>query len=407
MFIYSTKFNIAISMIEKVAQLLVTLLCLKIMANSLSLEDNGKYAYAASLVVMFGSLTCWAGSELIIPKLSRYKYLRPSIITHGWYLRVFYTTFSFIIGIFIAYFYIQDPKIRFVFLVLMLLPIFVEVGGIFMCWFMVINQYIWISLSRFIGLIIRLVGVYWVAKHKLSFEFFAYAYLFELITFSLLLHFIYFKSKQKMLWQKFDKNIFNKLLYNGVLIGIGLSASFLFLRVDRFFLEKYVPFSEIGIYAVAMQLNDAFILVVQSVLVVLINRLVFAHKNPQKIKQITLFILAISACGIVMCNILSKYVINVLLDDRYGKSADILNIVIYISPFIMLNYLFYNIFLHYKKYVLIGGIWLFGVVSMFIFCNLLIPKFHVYGAIYSIGLSYILMNIIYIYRYFRLHLKQS
>ncbi len=401
-FVYSTKFNISISIIEKITQLLVTLLCLKIMAKSLSLEDYGKYTYAASLVVMFGSLTCWAGSELIIPKLSRYKYLRPSIITHGWYLRVFYTVFSFIIGIFIAYFYINDDKIRFVFLILMLMPIFMEVGGIFICWFMVINQYIWISLARFLGLIIRLCAVYCIAFYKFSFEYFAYAYLFELIAFSVFLHSAYFNSEQRMRWVKFDKVILKKLLYNGALIGIGLSTSFLFLRLDRFFLEKYVSFSELSIYSTAMQLSDAFILVVQSILIVLINRLIFAYKTPRKIKQIIFFILGISLCGIVGCMILSEYIIYFLLDDRYIKSAHVLNLAVCIAPFILLNYLFYNIFLHYKCYILIGSIWVFGVVSMLILCNILIPEFHIYGAVYSIGISYLLMNIVYVYKYVKL-----
>jgi len=401
-FFSSAKFNISISVIEKVIQLLVTLLCLKLMAGSLSLEDNGKYLYAASLVVMFSSLTCWAGSELIIPKLSKYKYLRASIITHGWYLRVFYTVCSLILGLFIAYFYIADYKIRITFIILMISPIFVEVGGIFLCWFMVLNQYIWISLARFIGLSIRLAGVYLIAKNNLSFENFAYAYLAELVVFSIFLHTVYFTSKHKLAWGKFDKYIFNKLLYNGAIIGIGLSASFVFLRIDRYFLQKYVTYSELSIYSVAMQLNDAFILVTQTILVVLINRFIFAYKNPQKIKQIIYFIIGISILGIVGSLLISDYIIQFLLDERYVKASNILNIAVCISPFILLNYLFYNIFLNYKKYVFIGSVWFLGVIIMLILCNILIPKFHIYGAIYSIGLSYIIMNIVYIYKYIQL-----
>ncbi len=400
--IFSTKFNIAISLIERIFHLAITLICVKLMANSLSIADNGKYAYANSLFIMLSSLSFWAGGELIMPRLSQYKYLRSSIMTHGIYLRLAYTIFAFLASCFFSYFFIQDSNIAIALLILMGGLFFSEIPNIFACYFMVLNQYVFISIARIAGFFMRLLFTYLIAKNNLSFENYSYAYLAEFITTGVLLIIIYYKSKHNLHITKFNYSILMKLLKPGLIIGIGVSLGFVFSRVDRYIIADRLTFDELGLYSVAIQLKEAFITVSQAIMIVLINKFIFAYKKPKNIAKIIYLIVSISIIAIISSIFLSKWVIINLIDPKYADSAQILIYVIGTTPLVLINYLYYNLLLKYKLYFSIITIWILGIIIMIISTKLMLASYAVYACIYASAISYAVMNLAYIYIYARI-----
>ncbi len=373
------------------------------MANYLSIADNGKYAYATSLVLIFGSISAYAGAELIIPRLNKYHYLRPYILTHGWYLRLMYAFTCLCISTVVCLFYIQDSGVAHTFFVLMLSPFFMELSGIFTCWFMVQSNYIFSAIARLLGFAIRLGIIYFLSKQTIQsvdFYYFAYAQLLELIIMSTCIYVFYFNYSKRLPWTKFNYRIFKILCNNGLLIGLSLSVSFIFLKIDRYLIKQYLSFEEIAMYAMAIQLNEACLLLAQAILMVVVNRFIFSDKYAFKhcVKNVLGIIFIVSIAAIMSVYILAEPIIINIIDARYIHSAAILKKAIFLLPLYSLNYVLYSYFLYHKKYIFTLVVWGMGVCILFCvhFLNALTMYINIsYGIIYAYVCAYVCMCAMY------------
>jgi polysaccharide transporter, PST family len=392
------KFNIFISICEKIAQLMVVLICFKLMANYLSITDSGKYAYASSLVLIFGSISAYAGSELIIPRLSKYHYLNADIITHGWYLRLMYAVICLCVALVICNYYIQDKNIANTFLILMLSPFFMELSGIFICWFMVQHHYIYSAIARFLGFTMRLGIIYLLTTRKNTpLYYFAYAYLLEIMLVSTCIYAFYFKYPQRLAWVKFKYAIFKILFKNGALIGLGLSVSFIFLKIDRYFIKNYLSFEDVGIYAMAAQLNEACFLLAQAILMVMVNRFIFSKKYAFQyaFKNIIITIIVTSIIAIMGVYYLAEIIIIQFIDARYIQSIPILKQAVLLLPLYSLNYVLYSYFLYCKKYIFTLCVWLLGLSILCILSYMYIYVDKAYSIIHAYMYAYVAMCSLY------------
>ena len=323
--------NILVLITERLLQMILSIACIGFMAHSLSIDDNGKFAYAYSLSTVLITLSYFAGSELIISKLSKYKFIQKNIITTGFYLRIMFGIICLVTSIIFAFFYIPNNEIRFTFLLCIIGPLIGESIYILGCWFTANRLNFWFSLTRTIGLFGRFFTILYLSKLAwVKIHHFAYAFAVEAGLISLTTILIYFKHPASPKWGKLNKLMFKSLFKDGILIGIGLVLYFLFLRLDRILLEKLVNYDSLGLYTTIIQLNDTWLNIGIMVCSMLGPYFIFNCKSnniaKQRLYRMMIFIILISSLICLLIPFLSPYLVSYILGEKYINGIGLLNL---------------------------------------------------------------------------------
>ncbi|HGY1086424.1 TPA: hypothetical protein ACNUWQ_004060, partial [Aeromonas salmonicida] len=78
----------------------------------LGISLYGKWLYSINLTILFSSFALIAGSEVVVPALVRYPRLHWKILTSVFILRFSSAFLAFFIGIFYAFFFVEDQDIK-------------------------------------------------------------------------------------------------------------------------------------------------------------------------------------------------------------------------------------------------------------------------------------------------------
>jgi len=388
-------FNIFIVFIERLLQLVLTISSFGIIANSISLTDNGKFFYAYSWSAVFLTISFYAGAELIVPKLSKYHYLKKNIIATGFYLRIFYAIVCFIIGLIFCLLFLKETDIKIAFLIFLIGPLFSEVLVVFACWFTATGRNIWFSGVRTLGLLARFIVVYVFSKvNDINFYYFSLAYFIEAIVIGMLAVYIYYKHPNNCGWGKFNYKVAKSMFWHGLIIGIGLTFNYIFLKLDRILLEKLVDYKILGSYSAIMQINESWFNVGVAICNILAPYFIFTKethgvKNKFYINAIALTIFALIFSFII--NIFSVKIVSLVLGVSYLPNTYLLELSCWFSIFIFLQQLCSMWWLRQKKYFFQIFIWIIGISCLGIATLLLVPTFGLYGMIYAIFIAYTVM----------------
>jgi polysaccharide transporter, PST family len=393
--------NLCVVLVERILQLSLSIVCLGLIARSISVDANGQFAYAFGLATVFLTLSFYAGSELIVPNLSKYKYLQKNILRTGFYLRIIYGFICFVVSSIFAILYLDDMHIRTAFFIFLCGPLVCESLYIYACWFSATGRNIWFSMARNTGLVIRFSSIYYLYKQSLlrhiEFEYFAYAYLFEAFAIAAVILYAYFTNYASPRGGRFKTKLAKMMLRDGVWIGIGLTINYFYIRLDRIILERLVDFNQLGIYAGAAQLNDAWVNTGIIFITVVAPYYIFNCKDCKLAKK-RLYILMLvfssfAAIGSIIINMLSSTVIIAVLGDKYINSIPVLNAICWISILIFVNQLFYAWWLREKAYKLQIIVFLSGSLAVWLFANYLVPLYGLFGMIYALAIAQALMFI--------------
>jgi O-antigen/teichoic acid export membrane protein len=403
----SLSIDILVLIIERILQAVLSIACVGFMAHSLSINDNGKFAYAYSLSTVLITLSYFAGSELITSKLSKYKFIQKNIITTGFYLRVMFGIICLLISIIFAFIYITDNDVRLTFLLCIIGPLIGESIYILGCWFTANRLNFWFSLTRTIGLFGRFFTVLYLSKLAwVKIYHFAYAYAVEAILISSATILIYFKHPASPKWGKINKLMFKSLFKDGILIGIGLVLYYLFLRFDRILLEKLVNYDTLGLYTTIIQLNDAWLNIGIMICGILGPYFIFNCRNDKiaenRLYKIMLFMLIISIFICTIMPFISPFLINNILGKKYNHGIPLLNLGCWLSLFVFINQIFNLWWLRQKAYKFQISVWIVGIVSMYAISSSMVAKYNLDGMLYCIFIAYSLMLIFqFIYLYYK------
>ncbi|MCK9225255.1 MAG: oligosaccharide flippase family protein [Candidatus Muirbacterium halophilum] len=210
-----------------------------------------------------------------------------------------------------------------------------------------------------------------------------------------------------------DLNLFKAHIFTSLSFGIPMVihqiAMMIHTSMDRLILERFVSFSELGLYSFAYQIGMLLQAVTLS-----INRAIqpnyyelMKNKNSKfKKQQINgifkmwmLIIGSISALGILWI----KEVIYLVIPFQYHNSYKVASIIFF-SYFIGIFYFYFSLPLfYYKKTKLIPFITLIATILNICLNIILIPQFGITGAAYATFFSYLAQTILAYFAGIRLY----
>ncbi len=222
----------------------------------------------------------------------------------------------------------------------------------------------------------------------------------------LLLLFFRLKAGIRITEWRFNRARARNLLSQGWLIYLGSIFAVIYLKVDQVMLRWLAGTEEVGQYAVAAQLSEAWYFVPTAIVASFFPRLIkLREENEAKFKRRlqqlfdALFLIGLSVA--VAMTIAAPWIISVFFGTDYAASASILVIHIWAAIFIFMRAAF-------SKWILIENVLVFslitqglGALANVLFNLALIPSYGGIGAAYATLFSYAMASFVALFFYQR------
>lgn len=222
--------NILWLILEKGLTIALVFVSEGVTSQILGIEQYGKWIYSVNFILLLSSLALMAGSEVIIPALSKNRIISDEIMTSGFLIRFFAAIFAFVFTQCYISFFIQDNDISYFLSILAFVLLLNEPFGIVANYFQSIVKIKWVVIARLIGIFVRtgfLVLILYLIHDKYYIPF---SRVLESLFVVIFFLFLYFKVALRKF--VFNKKVFYVILLRGIKIWMPLLLMYLFLRLD-------------------------------------------------------------------------------------------------------------------------------------------------------------------------------
>ena len=379
---------------ERVLRLILSFFVSILVVRYLGPKNYGILAYAISMVGMLQSMTHVGLSGLVTRDLVKYPEERGIILGSVLTIKVFASIIAFLFLIILALVSESISSENFQILIVVAFSLLFNPFIIFEFWFQANVQARYSSLSHGLSIIgasvLRLVLVLINADLKV----FAYVFVIETASSSLLLLFFYIlKAPLPLKKWRSSLVIGIKLLSQGWIIALGALFATVYLKIDKIMLRWLINPEEVGVYAVASQLSEVWYFIPTAIVTSLFPKLIQLKESNTKeylrrLQQLfdLLFILALFLA--ILVTIFSHSVITFLYGLPFERSSAILSIHVWAGLFIFMREAF-------SKWILIENALAFSAITqgfgavINVGLNLLlIPLYKAYGAAMATLISY-------------------
>lgn len=313
--------NIIWLIAEKMYFVILVFLSEAIISRSLGVTDYGKWVYSVNWVVVVSSVALVAGSEVLIPALSRHKKVVSELVSAAFLIRMMGAILAFIFIWSYASFFILDEEIKRILYCLSFVLLLNEPFGVVTNYYQSLIKIKRAVLSRCIALAVRVFFVV-IAVHTANNYYIYISRSAETLSLALFLGGIFWFSKLKI---SFNPKILKIVFFRGIKLWLPLVTMMIYLRVDRFFIEHYLSYDYLAIYGVSVQfLEQAFLLlsiIVQSVA----PRYLFATVDritlKINVKKCIWVVVAVSAAIQLGCLLVLDKLILLIFGVKFQMSA--------------------------------------------------------------------------------------
>lgn len=220
----------------------------------------------------------------------------------------------------------------------------------------------------------------------------------------LLLLFFKFKAELKLTHWRFSWPRACEFLRQGWLIYLGSIFAVIYLKVDQVMLRWLSDTQEVGQYAVAAQLSEAWYFIPTAIIASFFPKLIKLREQDEtlfmyRMQQLFDALLLMSLAVAITMTIAAPWIIAVFFGSDYEASASILVIHIWAAIFIFMRAAF-------SKWILIEGALIFSLITqgfgalVNVLLNLaLIPEYGGIGAAYATLLSYAIASFVMLFFY--------
>ncbi|QXY86078.1 hypothetical protein EWI73_20235 [Salmonella bongori] len=292
-----------------------------LISRTLGVNDYGKWIYSLNIIIIISSVALIAGSEVMVPALSKNKKLAGELITSAFIIRFSGALLSFLVLNIYSLVLVNDLVIQHMLLSLSLVLLFNEPFGAITNYFQAKIDMKKVVLARCLSLALRTIFVL-VAFKIFESNLIYFSRASESILLAIILSLLLYKSKIRL---NFSKKVFLIVLKRGCLLWVPLISMMIYLRIDRFFVEKYFSYETLAMYGVAVQfIEQAFLLLV--IVIQTISPKYIFQSMPKKtmlknIKLISLLLIMLVFMMQVFCLFFLKSIITIVYGDSYIQAA--------------------------------------------------------------------------------------
>ncbi|WP_180028529.1 oligosaccharide flippase family protein [Acinetobacter sp. YH16032] len=360
-------------MLEKVISIFGLIFVNALMAKYIGPENFGKLAFTTSIFLFVQTLAWFGAQNILFKRFSQNAQSGLKLAISTQKMRQFFCVL--VSAIALVYLWLYTDPLTFIF----------GLGNFIASYFIVSDFYTTYNnsqlisyvnaISNTIGLALALVLRFFLVL----FEAEPYTMVYPIIIIALipyLLRKIYYHQQNKRIYVAHTKK-YNKYLFftGGSLVFSTLSIVF-YTQISNIFLAKFVSFSELAIYNVAMTLGGAWGFVNLALITSFFSK-VYEEKQfevQQKIlKQLHIIVLLISGCALSGVLWLGEWVVAWLYGAEYLLSSDILPYIVIGTALSALGTISYRYMIAFNAYKYLA-------IKMFSM------------AILSIGISYLLIK---------------
>ena len=367
----------------------------------------GAFQYALALVLLFSSLSFICGIEVVLPKLvNATDKDKSEIVTSAFILRLLSAFLGMVIFVLYLRFSTSNTYSLSTLLFLGIIIFLREPFNIVVSLLQARTDEKIGVLLRLIALAVKLIGIFLCYKVLvLTGQLAAFLWYLEALIIAVGLCFL-IKIIEPNLKFKFSIKYSKALLSQGVKFWLGLVFMYLFLRVDRIFLQHFTDLEQVGLYSAAMQISDNVATIAPIVAISTAPTLIYSVKSLQKLRSNVIVLTSVMAClGLLIATtgiFLSDFIIDFVFGANYSSSTHILKMTLCVSVLVFIDAGLNTFVIKYGNGRVIIFKWLLALSASILFNTLFINKLGVMSVIYANAIGYllaILFGVIYIFRF--------
>lgn len=371
-------FNASWMMAERLLHIGVGFLTAILLARYLGPEQFGILSYAISMTAIFASAGHMGLAGLVVREVVQQPDKIPETLGTTFVLKLTGMTIGFTLILIYSLLFEEIGGTEFWMLLIVSTAIFFQTFDVVEYWFQsqvqakypAIAKSTAILLSAGLKLLLALGGAGVVA--------FAFAHTAQFVLAAVILAMLYkgTTTVSLMTWKaSFAKA--KELLSQGWIIYLGSIFAVIYMKIDQVMLKWMVGAEEVGVYAVAAQLSEAWYFLPTAIVASFFPKLIKLHAADAarfnlRFQQLldVLFILAIAVA--VLVSLIAGPLIALLFGTEYQSSASILTIHIWGGVFIFMRAAF-------SRWILIEGALVFSLITQSL------------GALANVGLNLVLI----------------
>ena len=381
-------------MAERVLNMGVSFLVMILVARYLGPEQFGILAYGISLVAIFAVAGHVGLSGLVVRELVKQPDAKQEIMGTSFALKGAGYFIGLLLLIVFAIFSEEYQSTEFWVLIILSISIIFRPFDVIDFWFQSRLEAKYAAIPKIIALLIGSVFSVLLVFASAQLVLFAFANALQVIVAAILMCVIYkYKSKLSIKNWRMSARRAKGLAEQGWMIFLGSIFAMIYLKIDQIMLKWLVGPEEVGVYAVAATLSEAWYFVPTAIVASFFPKMIKLKESEPGLYETRLQqmfdLLYMLALGVaVFVTLLAKPLVLLVFGEAYGASSAILVIHIWAAIFIFMRAAF-------SKWILIENVLMFSLITQGLgaFANValnfvLIPDYGGLGAAYATLISY-------------------
>lgn len=379
---------------DKFLGLGITFFITVIVARYLGPTNFGIYSYVLSIVSLFAIAGHMGLAGLVIREIVKNPEDRGLILGTTFILKLIGMTVGYIGILIYAFVYEGTGNIEFLLIAIAGASLVLRCFDVIDYWFQSFVQAKYVSIANIIGLSVSSAAKIGFVFFGLGLTYFILANVFQVIAISTTLLVLYFiKSDLKIKEWAFSWSKAKDLLSQGWLVFLGSLFAILNLKIDQVMLKWYQGAEQVGIYAVAAQLSEAWYFIPTAIVASFFPKLIELKKHDfdmyqLRLQQLFSLLFLIAFIVAIVVSLSGELIISIFFGEQYSVSSSILKIHIWAAIFVFMRALF-------SRWILIENVLVFSLFTqgfgafINVFLNYFwINEYGVIGAAYATLISY-------------------
>lgn len=371
-------FNTSWMMAERLLNIGVGFAVAILLARYLGPERFGILSYAISVTAIFASAGHMGLAGLVVREVVREPHEVPKILGTTFMLKLTGMAIGFLLVLGYSVLFEEIGSLEFWMLLIVASAIFFQTFDVVEYWFQsqVQAKYPAIAKSSAVLLAAALkVGLILSGAGLLAF---AFAHTAQFVVAALILAHLY-KSTTRTSVIDWQANLAKakQLLSQGWIIYLSSIFAVIYMKIDQIMLKWMVGAQEVGVYAVAAQLSEAWYFLPIAVVASFFPKLIKLRDSDselfnRRLQQLFDFLFLVAVAVALVVTLIAGPVIALLFGSGYQDSASVLTIHIWGGVFIFMRALF-------SRWILIENALMFSLITQGL------------GALFNIGLNFLLI----------------
>lgn len=349
---------------EKVFQLLLSLIVSVYIARYLGPSKFGILGYAQSFVILFTALSSLGIDNILVREISNNKSNAHNLVCTGLFMKAIGGVVVLFLTTAIAYYFEQDMEIRIIIGFVSATTILSSVTVISL-YFQALEKNKLAAkasfISYFISSILKLMLVYF----EKDVIWFGGALLVDMLiqAFFLILFYFLFSKPNKPFFT-FDLAKAKLIINESWPLLFSIFVATVYLRVDQIMLMQLMGERIVGIYSVAIKLNDMAQIIPLAIISSVFPTVVQAKKQTVKKYRYAIisnfeWAILCSLMIAIITNLLSSFIVILLYGNSYEEVTPIINVLVWGSVFSVLGHI-------RSRWVTIENLQKYTIVYLFI-----------------------------------------